>query len=149
MNIGSLSTYTYQSALQQTGSASQALGQALAVSKSQADMVGSLFKSTGTQNPLAGAFSSPDLASLTYTTSAATGGGSELIQSLLAGASTSLAGLFASNDQSLTSAMASPSAAAALARFAYNQSQNPANLVQEAATSGQQSLLQSGLSFLA
>ena len=67
----------------------------------------------------------------------------------LLSASTSLAGLFASNDQSLTSAMASPSAAAALARFAYHQSQNPANLFQDAATSGRQSLLQSGLSLLA
>ena len=149
MNVSGLSTYTYQSTLQQTGSASQALSQALTASKSQADLVGSLFGSTGTQDPLTGAFASPDLASLTYTTSAAAGSGSDLLQSLLAGSGSSLAGLFSSGGQSLTSAMVSPSAAAALARFAYDQSQNPATLTQQATASAQQSLLQSGLSLLA
>ena len=149
MNVSGLSTYTYQSTLQQTGSASQALSQALAASKSQADLVGSLFGNTGTQDALAGAFTSPDLAALTYTTSAAAGSGSDLLQSLLSGASSSFAGLFSSDGQSLTSAMVSPSAAAALARYAYDQNQNPTALIQQATTSAQQSLLQSGLSLLA
>lgn len=149
MNISGLSTYTYQATLQQTGSASQALTQALAASKSQADLVGALFQSSGSQETPASAFTSPGLASLAYTTSAGAGSGSDLLQSLLAGAGSSLSGLFASEGQSLSSAMASPSAAAALARFAYSQGQNPATLAQQTAASGQQSLLQSGLSLLA
>ena len=149
MNISGLSAYTYQATLQQTGSTGQALNQALAASQSEADMVGSLFGSTGTQDPLVGAFATPELASLTYTFSAAGGNSSDPLQSLLSGAGSSLSDLFSSSSPSLTSAMVSPATAAALARYAYSQNQTPTTLAQQATASAQQSLLQSGLSILA
>ena len=51
--IGALSSYAYQTALTKTGSASQALTQAMAAGQSQAADVGALLASAGSVDPIA------------------------------------------------------------------------------------------------
>jgi hypothetical protein len=168
MNVnatGALSSYTYQSTQTQTGSANQALSQALAASQSQVNDLSSLFNSTGQTDPLATLSASSGLealSSLAYASSAASGNGSGALQALLGSSSStsSLSTLFTTTGgQSLSVAMLSPSAAQALVRYTYDQSQKQ-NQAAFAATanapttaqliaSGRQTLVSSGLNILA
>jgi hypothetical protein len=172
MNVnatGALSSYTYQSTLTQTGSASQALSQALAASQSQVDEMSSLFSSAGQGDPLASLAASSGLAalsSLTYSAATASGNGADALQALLgsSSATSSLSSLFSTTGgQSMSVAMLSPGAAEALVRYTYNQSQNQTTAATTTApstsptspttaqliVSGKQTLLTSGLNLLA
>src|SRR5664279_5689380 len=133
MNVnatGALSSYTYQSTLTQTGSASQALSQALAASQSQVDEMSSLFGSTGQGDSQASLIANSGLAALstlTYSAAAASGNGSDALQALLGSSSStsSLSSLFSTTGgKSMSVAMLAPSAAEALVRYTYDQSQN-------------------------
>jgi hypothetical protein len=166
MNVnatGALSSYTYQSTLAQTGSASQALSQALAASQSQVDQASSIFGSTGQGDALSALAASSGLSalsSLTYSAASASGSSSDALQALLGSSSStsSLSSLFdTSGGQSMSVAMLSPSSAEALVRYAYDQSNNKSSSTAPATTptitqliaSGQQTLLSSGLNLLA
>jgi GH18 family chitinase len=154
--MGSLSAYTYQSALSQTGNSGQAITQALASARSQVANVATLL-SSGTQassDPFATLVDSSSLqalASLAYTSGNATGSGAQSLQSLLnslgGGSSSTL--FSTSSTMPLSAAVLAPSATEALVRYAYDQSQNPTNAAQQVATSGQQSLLATGFNLLA
>lgn len=151
--ISALSAYTYQSALTQSGSPAQALNQALPVAQSQAATVGGLLASAGSVDPLAALAGGADaqaLGSLAYAASAASGNGPEALQALLASLGGSSAALLSpSTGQPSSTASLSPSVAEALARYAYDQSQNPAHTVAQTAAAGQQVLLASTLNLLA
>lgn len=152
--IGALSAYAYQNTLAQTGSASQALSQALAASKAQADQVSSLFGNASSTDSFLAQTGNSGLAALTYSASAASGTGADAIQALLGSQTSNPSSLFTNSDgQPSSAAMLSPSAAAALARYTYDQSQNhtasSAQTAAQAIASGQQSLLASGLNLLA
>lgn len=165
MNVnatGALSSYTYQSTLTQTGSASQALSQALAASQSQVDEMSSLFGSTGqgdSQASLIAGSSPAALSTLTYSAAAASGNGADALQALLgsSSASSSLSSLFSTTGgQSMSVAMLSPSAAEALVRYTYDQSQGQSAAATtntpttaQLIASGKQTLLTSGLNLLA
>ena len=134
--IGSLSSYTYQSALSKTGSPDKALAQGLAMAQAQVAEASSLFSNGKSSDSLAflGASANlPSLASLTYTASA---GAQDATSSAVSTLPASVA-------------LLAPSSAQALARYAYDQSQSPANLAAQAASAAQQSLLASGLNLLA
>jgi hypothetical protein len=151
--VGALSAYTYQTALTQTGSASQALTQALASGQSQAAQTGALLASAGSLDPaslLAGGSSSQALTSLAYSASAASGNGPEAIQAMLASLGGGTSGLLPTADSLPVSAAAlTPGATQALVRYAYDQSQDPQTAEQLAITAGQQALLSQGLNLLA
>jgi hypothetical protein len=162
---GALSSYTYQSTLTQSGSASQALNQALAASRSQVDEMSSLYNNSGQEDPLASLAASSGLAalsSLTYSAAAASGTGADALQALLgsSSATSSLTSLFSTTGaQSMSVAMLSPVAAEALVRYTYDQSQSQNQAAAAATTatqttaqliaSGKQTLLTSGLNLLA
>lgn len=165
MNVnatGALSSYTYQSTLAQTGSASQALSQALTASQSQVDDLSSLFSNSGQGASLAALSASSGLAalsSLTYSATTASGNGTGALQALLGSTSTTstLSTLFTTTGgQSLSVAMLSPSAAEALVRYTYDQSQSQnqaatsnTQTTAQLIASGKQTLLTSGLNLLA
>jgi hypothetical protein len=161
--IGALSSYTYQNILSQTGSASQALSEALVASQSQVDQASSLFGNTGQGDALTTLAASSGLSalsSLSYSAAAASSGSSDALQGLLGSSSStsSLSSLFStSGGQSVSAAMLSPDAAEALARYTYNQSQNNSNstasttapTITQLIASSQQALLSSTLNLLA
>ena len=165
--IGALSSYTYQSTLAQTGSASQALSQALAASQSQVDEASSIFSSGGQGDALTALAASSGLSalsSLSYSAATASGNSSDALQAVLGSsassstATSSLSSLFStSGGQSLSVAMLSPSAAEALVRYTYDQSNNKSSSTAPATTptitqliaSGQQTLMSSSLNLLA
>ena len=166
--VGALSSYTYQSTLAQTGSAGQALSQALAASKAQVDQASSIFGNTGQGDALTALTASSGLSALSYSASAASGSTSDVLQALLGTSSSSsastssLSSLFStSGGQSVSAAMLSPDATAALARYTYNQSQTSASptattssssatpTITQLIASGQQALLSSTLNLLA
>jgi hypothetical protein len=157
--IGALSAYTYQNTLAQTGSASQALSQALAASQSQADDMSSLLSSVGSVDPLtalSGSSGMESLSALTYASSAASGNGSDALQAMLGTRSptSSLSSLFSGTDGlSMSAALLSPSTTEALVRYTYDQSQNhtasAAQTAAQAIASGQQTLMTSTLNLLA
>lgn len=150
--IGALSAYTYQSSLAQTGNSKQALAQALTAVQSQVASTATLLGGSGTMDPLAaavGASGSQSLTSLIYTTAASTGAGSSALQAMLSSMGNSTSALFAPSDALPSSAaLLAPKAAAALARYAYDQSQNPDALAKQTATLAQQYLQSSGLNLL-
>ncbi|GLH74309.1 hypothetical protein GETHLI_28110 [Geothrix limicola] len=158
--MGALSAYTYQSALTQTGSTNQALSQALAASQAQVNDLNSLFSSDGAIDPLAslsGASALQDMSTLTYSAAAASGNGSTALQALVNAQGSNLGSLFSSSDSlSVSEAVLSPSTAEALARYAYDQSQNQtastaqtsAQTAAQAVASGQQALFNSSLDLL-
>jgi hypothetical protein len=151
--ISALSAYTYQSALTQSGSAAQALTQSLSLAQSQSASVGGLLASAGSVDPLAalaGGSETQALASLAYSASEASGTGSESVQALLAALGTGSSALLTTSTALPTSAVGlSPSATEALARYAYDQSQNPTHTIAQTAAAGQQALLASTLNLLA
>ncbi|HEY3401104.1 MAG TPA: hypothetical protein VGK03_10775 [Geothrix sp.] len=154
MNVaGALSAYTYQSTLAQTGSASQALTQALATSQSQVGQASALLAGAGSLDgatALAGGSGVQALASLAYSASAASGNGPEALQAMLATLGGGTSALSSTSDSlPLSAAILSPSTTEALVRYAYDQSQNPKNAEQLAITAGQQALLTSGLNLTA
>lgn len=154
MNVaGALSAYTYQSTLAQTGSASQALTQALATSQSQVGQASALLAGAGSLDgaaALAGGSGAQALASLAYSASAASGNGPEALQAMLATLGGGTSGQSSTTDSlPLSTAILSPSTTEALVRYAYDQSQNPKNAEQLAITAGQQALLTSGLNLTA
>ena len=151
MNVTSaLSAYAYQSTLTQTGSASQALTQALVAGQSQVAQTGVLLGSVDPLTALSGS-DNQGLLSLAYGSAASSGNGPGAIQATLAtlnGGTTSA--LLPSTDGLPVSAAAlAPSTTAALVRYAYDQSQNPSAFAQQIATAAQQSVLTSGLNLLA
>jgi hypothetical protein len=157
--IGALSAYTYQNTLTQTGSASQALSQALAASQAQADQVSALFGTSSSADSFLAQSGTGGLAALTYSAASGSASGSssgigtDALQALL-GATSQTSSLFTNSDgQPSSAAMLAPSAAAALARYTYDQSQNhtatTAQTAAQAIASGQQSLLSSGLNLFA
>lgn len=151
--IGALSSYSYQSALSQTGSPNKALAQGLAAVQAQVAQAGSLFSSGGSMDPLtalAGSAGQPALASLTTTVGSAAGSGASPVQDLLSafgGSQDSASSAVSALPWSV--AMLSPASAQALVRYAYDQSQNPSHTAAQAAAAGQQPLLASGLNLLA
>lgn len=151
--ISALSAYTYQGALTQSGSAPQALTQALASGQSQAANVRDLLASaaaTETLASLAGGSGAQALASLAYSASESAGTGPASVQALLATLGTgSSALLTTSTSLPASTAGLAPSAIEALARYAYDQSQNPTHTIAQTAAAGQQALLASGLNLLA
>ena len=151
--VGALSAYTYQTALTQTGSASQALTQALASGQSQAAQTGALLASAGSLDPaslLAGGSNSQALTSLAFAASAASGNGPEAIQAMLASLGGGTSGLLPTADSLPVSAAAlTPGATQALIRYAYDQSQDPQTAEQLAISAGQQALMSQGLNLLA
>jgi hypothetical protein len=154
MNVaGALSAYAYQSTLTQTGNASQALRQGLAASQSQAASTSTLLASAGSIDPmaaLAGGSGVQALASLAYTSSAASGNGTQAVQAMLASLGSSSTALFASSDKMpLSAAAIAPGATEALARYAYDQSADPKTSAQQAAAAAKQALLSTGLDLLA
>lgn len=154
LNVSSaLTAYAYQSTLTQTGSKSQALSQALAASQSQVASATDLLTgatSTDALSALAGSSGTQALTSLSYATAAQSGNGADAVQALLASLNGGVSALLPSSDGMPASAtLLSPSTTAALVRYAYDQSQNPANTVAQIAASGQQALLSSGLNLLA
>jgi hypothetical protein len=151
--IGALSAYTYQNTLTQTGSASQALSQALAASQAQADQVSALFGTSSSADSFLAQSGTGGLAALTYSAATDSGTGTDALQALL-GATSQTSSLFTNSDGGPSSAaLLAPSAAAALARYTYDQSQNhtatSAQTAAQAIASGQQSLLASGLNLFA
>jgi hypothetical protein len=150
---GALTAYTYQSTLAQTGSASQALTQALAASRSELNATSTLLDngpSVDAFASLAGSTGSQALTSLAYSTAAASGNGADAIKSLLSSLNGGVSALLPTSEgMPASAALLSPSTASALVRYAYDQSQNPANTAAKAAASGQQALLSSGLNLLA
>ena len=154
MNVaGALSAYAYQSTLTQTGSASQALGRGLAASQSQAAETTTLLASAGAVDPmatLAGGSGVQALASLAYSTSAASGNGVGAVQSLLASLGGGTSAFTSTSDKLPASTTAlSPGATEALARYAYDQSADPKTSAHQAAAAAKQALLTSGLDLLA
>jgi hypothetical protein len=144
--IGALSAYAYQTTLNQTGSSSQALSQAMTVGQAQAAETSGLLASVGPVDPLAalgGGTTGPGLAGLAYASSAASGHGPDAIQAVLAALGGGSSALFTGSDSLPVSAAAlSPSTTQALVRYAYDQSQNPDKALQQAQ-------LGTGLNFLA
>jgi hypothetical protein len=159
--IGALSSYTYQSTLAQSGSASQALSQALAASQSQVDDLSSLFNNSGQGASLGASSGLTALSSLTYSATTASGNGTDALQALLGSNATTstLSTLFTTTGgQSLSVAMLSPNAAEALVRYTYDQSQSQSQsqsassntqTTAQLIASGKQTLLTSGLNLLA
>lgn len=150
MNVTSaLSAYAYQSTLTQTGSASQALTQALVAGQSQVAQTGALLGSVDPLTALSGS-DNQGLLSLAYGSAASSGNGPGAIQAMLTTLSGGTSALLPSTDGLPVSAAAlAPSTTAALVRYAYDQSQNPSTFAQQAATVAQQSVLTSGLNLLA
>jgi hypothetical protein len=153
MNVSSaLTAYAYQSTLTQTGSRSQALSQALAAGQSQVASATNLLDGAGSTDALAalaGNSGAPALTALSYATAAQSGTGADAVQALLASLNGGVSALLPAADSMPTSApLLSPSTTEALVRYAYDQSQNPANTTAQIAASGQQALLSSGLSLL-
>ncbi len=150
--IGALSTYTYKSVLAQGGSAKQALAQALTSVQSQVASAATLFSGSDAMDPLAtvvGASGSQSLTSLIYTTAASTGSGSSALQAMLSSMGNSTSTLFTpSGGLPDSAALLAPQAAAALARYAYDQSQSPDALSKQAATLAQQYLQTASLNLL-
>jgi len=148
-----LSSYAYQTTLARTGSASRALSQALASNQSQAADTSALLASAGSFDalaPLAGGANSQALVGLAYGASAAAGNGPEAVQALLA----SLGGgssVFTPDSDNLpvSAAALTSSSSLALARYAYDQSQNPEADTKAAVSAARQSILSSGLNLLA
>ncbi|MBI1751158.1 MAG: hypothetical protein HY014_12615 [Acidobacteria bacterium] len=153
--LGALSAYTYQSALTQTGSANQALSQALSASQAQINDLSALFSSTGSEDPLAGLSGASGLSglnALSYSTASSLGQDSAALQALLGSTSptASLSSLFSASDGlSVSASVLAPDATAALVRYTYDQSQNHSASLGQALASGQQTLLSSGLNLLA
>jgi len=151
--MSALTGFSYQNTLKQTGSGSQALTQALAASQSQINQMSTLLSpktaTTDAFATLAGASGLEAMAGLSYTTAAATGNGTSAIQSLLGSQNPGISALLPSADSMPQSAtLLTPSTTAALARYAYDQSQNPASYATQAVTAGQQSLMASGWNLL-
>ncbi len=148
-----LSLFAYQNTLSQTGSKSEAVTQALAAGQSQAAETAGLLASIGTVDPIAalsGGSASEALTSMAYAHSAASGNGPEAIQAMLAALGGGASALLPSTDGLPVSAAAlSPGASAAMVRYAYDQSQNPAATAQQALASTRQSLEQTTLNLLA
>lgn len=157
--IGALTAYTYQNTLAQTGSANQALSQALAASQAQTNDMVSLLSSLGTTDPLAaasGASGLQPLSALTYSASAGSGNSFDALQALLGSNSpnSGTTSLFSSSDGlSMSAAMLAPDATAALVRYTYDQSQNHTastpQTTSQAVASAQQTLLTASLNLLA
>jgi len=153
--LGGLVAYTDQKALSQTGSADQALSQALSASQAQISDLSSLFSSTGSEDSLAalsGASALSSLNALSYSTASSSGQDPTTLLTLLGSSSptASLSSLFSGADGLPVSAsVLAPDATAALVRYTYDQSQNSAASLSQALASGQQALLSSGLNLLA
>jgi hypothetical protein len=155
--MSALTAYSYQNTLAQTGSRSQAVVQALATSQAQVAQMGSMFTSAqSAADPLAalaslaGGASSQALMGLSYGTQASAGNGTSAVQSLLSSLNGGVSALLPSSSGfPASAAFLSASTTAALARYAYDQSQNPSSFATQAASSGQQSLLASGWNMLA
>lgn len=134
--IPALSSSTYRMALARTGSPSQALTQALAAGQSQAAGVGALVASTGPGDAaslLAGAAGSQGLATLAYAQAEASGTGAQAIQAMLGALGGGRAALFTGSDSlPVPAAALAPTSTAALVRYAYDQTQNPATALQQA-----------------
>ncbi len=153
MNVSSaLTAYAYQSTLTQTGSQSQALSQALAASQSQVASATALLSGSTSMEPLsalAGSSGTQALTSLSYATAAPSGTGADAVQALLASLNGGVSALLpASGGMPASAALLSPSTTSALARYAYDQSQNPTHTAAQSAASGQQALMASGLTLL-
>lgn len=151
--MSALTGYSYQSALKLTGNRSQALTQALAASQSQINQMGTLLSpktaTTDAFTTLAVSSGQEAMAGLSYLTAAATGNGTSAIQSLLGSLNPGVSSLLPSAGSMPQSAtLLAPSTTAALARYAYDQSQNPASYTTQAVTAGQQSLMASGWNLL-
>lgn len=150
--MSALSAYSYQTALAQTGSRNQAVAEALAANQAQVGQLRTLMSSTGTPDPyasLAGASGLQALTTLSYNSALASGNGSAAVQSLLASLNPSPSSLLPSTSNMPQSALLlSSSTTTALARYAYDQSQNPAAAASQALAAGQQSLLASGWNLL-
>ena len=155
MNVsGTLSTYAYQNTLARTGNPAQALTSALAANQSQAADTSALLASAGSVDPasaLAGDAGNQALASLAYDAAAASGNGPAAVQAMLSSlGGSSASSLLPSPDNLPVSAAAlSPGVTEALARYTYDQSQNPNAVAAQSVTSGQQALLSTGLNLLA
>ncbi len=134
--IGSLSAYTFQSSLNQSGSSSRAMAQSLASGQSQVADVVTLLGREGSTDPEAAVDRSPSrlpLAKLYTPAPTSEGIGPSIEQ----------------NAQPRPAAAQPAMAGAAQARYAYDQSQNPNHTAAQAAAAGQQSQLASGLNLLA
>ncbi len=130
-----LSVFAYRTTLSRSGDASLALQQALTTSQSQVSEVASLLTgATGStaQDPL-------------YAQSV----GSQNLSALTALGVTNPSRLAPSDGLPLSAALLAPSAAAALVRYAYDQSQAPQTATQMAQASVQQARLTTGLDLLA
>lgn len=155
MNVsGTLSTYAYQTTLAKTGNPAQALTSALASNQSQAAETSALLASAGSVDPtsvLAGDAGNEALASLAYAASASTGNGPAAVQAMLAslGGSSVSSLLPSPSTLPVSPAALTPGTTEALARYAYDQSQNPNAVAAQSVASGQQALLSSGLNLLA
>lgn len=129
--LAALSSYFYQSALAQTGNASQALTQALSSTQTQVSGVTSLLASSA---PTESLFGTGDTTGLDF--------------ALLGGSSPS-ALLPTSDGLPSSTAYLTPSTTAALVRYAYDQNQDPSTAVQNALASTQASMFKAGLDLLA
>lgn len=132
--MAALSAFTYRSTLSRTGDATQALQQALSASQAQVAGVNPLLAgaSSEAQDPL-------------YALSV----GAQNLSFLGTQGSTPTS-LFTRSDNLPTSAaLLAPSAAVALARYAYDQTQAPQTASQMAQASVQQARLTTGLDLLA
>lgn len=151
--MSALTAYSYQNTLAQTGSAGQALTRALAIGQAQVGQMASLFSGGSPSDPLAslaGASAQQALAAYAYDSAASSGNGASAAPSLLATMNSGSSSLWATtNSMPLSTALLAPSTTAALARYAYDQSQNQTESAAQAAASGQQSLIASGWNLLA
>lgn len=154
--MSALTAYSYQNTLTQTGSRNQAVLSALATSQAQVAQMGSMFApAQSASDPmaslasLAGAGGAQALMGLSYGTQVANGNGNNAVQSLLSSLNGGVSALLPStNGIPASAAFLSSSTTAALARYAYDQSQNPNAFATQAATNGQQSLMASSWNML-
>ena len=133
-----LTSYAFQNTLSLTGSSKQAISKALTASQVPAQAT----PSPETQASLLSSYASP--------TSAPAGSGPAEVQAMLSalGSSTTSALLPAASSMPVSAALLSVTGTEALARYAYDQSRNPAATAQQAASSGQQVSPNQGVNFL-
>jgi hypothetical protein len=152
--VSALTTPSYLNPLAPTGSGNQTMALALAQVASQAQIAQAttLFSSTSTTEAfasLAGASGLQALAAYNYNSAAASGNGVSAVQSLLSSLNGGLSAQMPTADSlPLSTALLAPNAASALARYAYDQSQNQSAFATQAVSAGQQSLLTSGWNLL-
>ena len=150
--LGSQSLLAYQGVLAQGGTRGQAVAQALAAGRAQATGISAMVSSAGSVDPVAalsGGSASQALTSLAFDTSSDK---TSAVKAMLAtlGGSSGLTSLFTNSDGVPISAAAlSPGPTAALVRYAYSQTQDPAEAARQALATAQQTQQASALNLLA